>query len=123
MYLFVSSDDCKDLYPANTPINFTVELPQPVEGTHISLHHVYYTKRPQATKEYYYVLCDLVEPSVLAGKEKRVLGSFFEKGSLEHPQDIALISSFVKRINIKIVTNDINIPGDLVSVYLTLKIN
>ena len=88
MYLYISSNDCLNLYPSNTATDFIVELPQAITGTHLSLHHVYFnTKNPnlfqqRTPDEYYYVLCDLVETSVLDGKESHVLGSFFQKGIL-----------------------------------------
>ena len=124
MYLFISSNDCNLIYPSNSPKDFTVELPQVIEGSALSLLHVvYYKKTNQPIDRYYYVLCDLVEHSVLGGKEVRVLGSFFESGSLDKPENIALLSSAIKRIRIKIVTDDLGDPDDLVAVYLTVKVS
>lgn len=122
MYLFVSSDDCKDLYPENSAVNFTVELPQALTGNFIALQHVFYKKQEKEVKGYYYVLCDNIQSSVLGGKEVKVLGSFFETGSLQCPQELPLVNHTIKRLNIRLLTRTLKVPTNLSTIYLTLKI-
>ena len=123
MYLFVSSNDCKELYPNNSPTDFTVELPQAITGTHLSLRHVYFRKRQSGAKSYYYLLCDLVEPSVLAGKETTVLGSFFERGNLEYPQTQGLACASFKRIRLRVINSNHEIPEDLGPIFFTIEVS
>lgn len=123
MFLYLSSEDSKELYPFNTATDFTVELPKVVTGTHLSLHHIHYSKRDQTPKVYYYILCDLVEASVVGGKEEQVLGAFYQRGDLLSPKPLVLTTQAFKRIRFRILKRDLTVPEDLLSVNLTLQLS
>ena len=122
MFLYLSPEDSKELYPSNTVSDFIVELPRVVSGSQLSLHHVYYRKSQQGRKKLYYVLCDLVESSVLGGKEEQVLGVFFQSGLIT-PQPLNITNQAFKRIRVRILNRELSVPDDLVSVNFTLKLS
>ena len=123
MFLYISSEDSKELYPSNTVSDFTVELPRVVRGSLLSLHHVYFTESGTANKVLYYVLCDLVEASVVGGKEEQVLGTFYQTGDIITPQPLNVTSQSFKRIRIRILKGDLSVPNNLTSVNFTLKLS
>jgi hypothetical protein len=121
MYLLLSPNDCKELYPSNTPSDFIVELPQSITGTHISLIEVYY-KAIQEFSQFHYVLCDLVESSVVGGKEVALLGTFFQRGTLNSPRELGLVTRYIKRIRIKVLNADFEASNNLDLVLFTIKV-
>jgi hypothetical protein len=103
MYLIVSSDDCKDLYPDNNIWDFTVELPIPLvtKNYRAALTGVYFKKR--VTKgSFCVVFSDICEESVYSGTQKRILGTFFQPGNIENPPYLNLLGDWVKRIRFKV---------------------
>ena len=122
MLLFVSSEDTKAYYPDNKVYDFTVELPQSLTGSYLALQHVYFKVKESTPEEYYYVQCDQVQESVIAGKEAKVLGSFWQSGNLDCSQPLRLVSRHIKRLRFRISTRKFEVPTDLVEVYLTIKL-
>ena len=122
MYLFLSPDDSKNLYPDNSPADFIVELPRTICGNSISLQHVYYKVKEASTRQLHYILCDLVEASIVGGQEKRALGSFFQSGSVESAQELPLSSKTFRRIRIKVINSKFEDDQTLSAIYLTVKI-
>ena len=103
MYLIVSSDDCKDLYPNNNIWDFTIELPIALVANkyRAALTGVYFKKK--VTKNSFcIVFSDICEESVYNGVQKRVLGTFPKPGNIENPPYLNLIGVWVKRIRFKI---------------------
>jgi hypothetical protein len=67
MYLFLRSDDSKDVYPLNSPTDFTVDLPEPVDVTgFIALCEIDY--RPSQKNKDIYVFCDWCHGSCVDAK-------------------------------------------------------
>jgi hypothetical protein len=121
MYLLLSPNDCKELYPANTPSDFIVELPQSITGTHISLIEVYYKKKP-GSGQLYYVLCDLVESSVVGGREVALLGTFFQRGTIDYPRELGLVTKYFKRIRIRVFNADFETSNTSDVILFTIKV-
>ena len=123
MYLFLSHKDSENLYPDNSPADFTVELPRSLSGNFISLQNIYFKRKEVESEEYFYILCDIVESSILGGQERKVLGSFFESGSIVCPQDLPLTSNLIRRLHIRIVNTQFKQTQNLVATYLKIKVH
>ena len=103
MYLIVSSDDCKDLYPENNIWDFTVELPVALAASkyRAALSAVYFKKKV-IRGSFCVVYSDICEDSVYNGAQKRILGTFSQPGNIENPLYLNLIGDWIKRIRFTI---------------------
>ena len=103
MYLIVSSDDCKDLYPENNIWDFTIELPVALVASkyRAALSAVYFKKKV-IRGSFCIVYSDICEDSVYNGVQKRILGTFSQPGNIENPPYLNLVGDWIKRIRFKI---------------------
>ena len=120
MLIYCSPEDSKHLYPANNTGDFIVELPHAVSGKYIQVEQVYFTGG--GTKRLCFVLCDQIQPSILAARQLPVLCSFFQRGPVIPIQSIPLITKHFHRIHIRIVGEDLKTPASFSKVCLTLKV-
>lgn len=72
MYLYLSSSDSTHLYPDNTGVDFTVRLPQPITGQNHMLGMVHCIT-PSKPVEPLYIVCDVVQSSVLGEYQLPIL--------------------------------------------------
>ena len=123
MYLFLNSNDSKSLHPKNSPFNFTVELPTPLElrgDWKCALTEISY---PKSIRQELYVYCDICEYSYIADGYKPILR--IVKGSDIYNQLFyrPITNPFVSRIQIYIKYQTGNQPSvDVKSLRCTLKI-
>lgn len=117
MYLYLSSLDSLAYFPQNNFWDFTVELPKSIntEDYQLALTHIFYKGKVQ---DYCFVYCDAVESSVVKGGEDCVLGAFYDKGVVDSPHYLNLITNSLKRIRIKVVGGKLSAPNT--PLFLTL---
>ena len=121
MYLYTSCDDSKGLFPQNDCWDFIVELPKSLENySKVALTHVWF--RSKAIKgSYYYLLCDVVESSVVGGIEAPVLATFYEPGAVGNPAYIKLTLDSIKRLRLTVKSADKKPLQDITKeIYFTL---
>lgn len=112
MFLYVASDDCKDIYPNNSCWDFTVELPEEVQGVcRVALTQVFF-KQKSFARGLYFVICDICEESVVKGKRERILGTFFTPGSLDSPDYIGTSRDPIKRLRFSVKDIHFETPKD-----------
>ena len=107
MYVFVSSDDCKDIYPNNAIVQFSVELPREIDSEHyqVALTHVYFKSRV-IKGTYNIVYCDIVQESFINGECASVLGCFFQPGGFDQPIYLDLKPGLIKRLHFRITSTN-----------------
>ena len=123
MYLFLNSNDSKSLHPDNSPFNFTVELPTPLElhgDWKCALAEISY---PKSIRRELYVHCDICEYSYIADSYKPIL-RIVKSGDIYNQLFYQPITtSLVSRIKIYIKDETGNEPSvDVESLRCTLKI-
>lgn len=126
MFVVISPNDSKSIYPLNTWTNFTVDLPQSIVNARTSyrvgLTHVFFKKSKLQKSPFYHVFSSICDSSVVAGKELALLGTFSEKGAIYSPYYQNLVEDNIQRISITILTPDLSIPTseDLSGLHLCL---
>lgn len=97
MFLYLSSVDSVLFFPDNNFWEFTVELPNSLDGERyrVALTSVYCKDLQQ---DYYYVYCNAIESSVVGDKYGNVLAVFTQSGPVEPLQYHNFAQNSVKRL-------------------------
>lgn len=122
MFIYVSSQDSRDIYKGNKFLRFSVELPTELhtQNCELSLKHVWFSKGKGVRGSYYYVFCDAVEPSIVNGKEAPILGSFFQQGATVSDEYHHISTNYIKRLTFNINCSDSEAPSIDRTLYFTL---
>ena len=111
MYLFLNSQDSKTIHPHNTPFDFTVELPQPINVTgkaKIALTEINY---PGKYKQDLYVYCDVCDYNYVKDGYKPILRIINGSNTYNKLFYIPISSSHISRIRVYIRDNKDRIPS------------
>ncbi len=73
MYLFLNIQDSKSIHPNNIPLDFTVELPQPITLTRKSRIALIEINYPGKYKQDLYVFCDICDYNYVKNGYKPLL--------------------------------------------------
>jgi len=107
-YLYISSEDSRDVFPKNTMTDFVVELPDTVhldDGPwEMALMDVSYDKNIHTNRATIYLLCDVCEYSRVHYSSQPILRKLMRHSSyriLQHFVDIK--TSEIKRMHFRMV--------------------
>ena len=118
MYLFISSEDSNELNPANTSYDFTVTLPQTINGSfEIALAEMTYTSH----NEDLYVFCDLCEHSFVKDSMLPILRAVTGVGGYQNLFYHKVTRNSIQRVRIFITNKKLEHPSqDIGPVHLLL---
>ena len=118
-YLFITSNDCSDIFPSNTWNDFTIEFPQEIRlsnclGTawSFALTEIALTNTSQSPlSDSWIVLCDLAESSYIRGSTAPVLRTISQdtekSGSLFQTYYIGVNNNKFNRLRIYIRNSEL----------------
>ena len=107
-YLFVCSEDSVDLNPANATYDFTISLPQELNGKFkIALGEITYTSH----FEDLYVFCDLCEHSYIKDTSLPILRIVPKMGEFQNLYFHSVTRSNIQRIRIFITNSRLETPS------------
>jgi len=124
-YIYLSSEDSKDVFPTNTMTDFVIELPEPLPlaGGHweMALMEASYDKNIHNDHESVFLLCDVCEYSQVHNSSQPILRKLKHHPSyrvLQHFVDIK--QSELKRIHFRMVDTKLQPIVYSGSFYFTL---
>lgn len=119
-YLFLTSNDSRELFPSNNSTNFTIELPSFLVGVNsVSLMEFHC----ETFLEPVFVFCDVVRSSHVKDSLLPVLRLISTIGEVSNSFPIASSRSDIIRLTFKIMSLDLTPPHyDLGTVRLVLKV-
>lgn len=128
MYLFLCSNDCVTIHPANVWHDFTVTLPQPLdllrdEDWHVALTQVWIENRKAIKDKVLYIFSDICEESFINGTTLQVLASNYNHDSQEAPAYVRIVHRTVPSIRITVKGASLQTPvttGNNIRLYCTL---
>lgn len=125
MYLYLCSDDNKDIHPENSWDDFIVELPKNLElekdKWEVALVNVFYKPANLIKGQLFYVFANICDYSIARSTTQQILGTFSQRGELANPSYIGVISSLIKTIRISVRNEDFAVDqSESIKLFCTL---
>jgi Ca2+-dependent lipid-binding protein len=127
MFLYLSSDHCKDTYPENEPQNFTVDLPQTLrlQGEwSLGLLQVH-IKSPKPINKHVYIACNIIVNSYVGRECYRIL-KYFKVDKNLMAQDFGPVqyvavenTGYINSITLQLLDSNNMLPASFVIEKLT----
>ena len=106
--MFLTSLDSSQYHPTNQTYNFTVELPQTLEGAFTCALLEFFSQ--SLNNEELYVYCDICESSLTRDRMLPLIRIVPEVGEVNIPYFLKITRPIVQRIRIYIRDRDYKIP-------------